>query len=87
MLSVAEEYIRHLNRDTRPHLYGQDWNDEAWAVCKSDMLIKGEDADNVILGDTFTADGFERTSDGNKWTFDYMLANPPFDVEWRQQQK
>lgn len=87
MLSVAEEYIRHLNRDARPHLYGQDWNDEAWAVCKSDMLIKGEDADNVILGDTFTADGFERTSDGNKWTFDYMLANPPFGVEWRQQQK
>lgn len=87
MLSVAEEYIRHLNRDARPHLYGQDWNDEAWAVCKSDMLIKGEDADNVILGDTFTADGFERNADGNKWTFDYMLANPPFGVEWRQQQK
>ena len=87
MLSVAEEYIRHLNRDARPHLYGQDWNDEAWAVCKSDMLIKGEDADNVILGDTFTRDGFDRDSDGNKWTFDYMLANPPFGVEWKQQQK
>lgn len=87
MLSVAEEYIRHLNRDARPHLYGQDWNDEAWAVCKSDMLIKGEDADNIILGDTFTRDGFDRDSDGNKWTFDYMLANPPFGVEWKQQQK
>ena len=87
MLSVAEEYIRHLNRDARPHLYGQDWNDEAWAVCKSDMLIKGEDADNVILGDTFTRDGFDRDSDGKKWTFDYMLANPPFGVEWKQQQK
>ncbi len=77
MLSVAEEYIRHLNRDARPHLYGQDWNDDAWAVCKSDMLIKGEDADNIILGDTFTSDGFDRDSDGNRWTFDYMLANPP----------
>ncbi|RQM93015.1 type I restriction-modification system subunit M [Aeromonas dhakensis] len=87
MLSVAEEYIRHLNRDARPHLYGQDWNDEAWAVCKSDMLIKGEDANNVILGDTFTRDGFDRDSNGNKWTFDYMLANPPFGVEWKQQQK
>ncbi|WP_310599664.1 class I SAM-dependent DNA methyltransferase [Desulfobulbus sp.] len=87
MLSVAEEYIRHLNRDARPHLYGQDWNDEAWAVCKSDMLIKGEDADNIILGDSFTRDGFDRDSDGNKWTFDYMLANPPFGVEWKQQQK
>ncbi|GAB6095617.1 class I SAM-dependent DNA methyltransferase [Desulfatiferula olefinivorans] len=87
MLSVAEEYIRQLNRDARPHLYGQDWNDEAWAVCKSDMLIKGEDSDNIILGDTFTRDGFDRDSDGNTWTFDYMLANPPFGVEWKQQQK
>jgi type I restriction enzyme M protein len=87
MLSVAEKYIRALNADAQPKLFGQDWNDEAWAVCKSDMLIKGEDADNIILGDTFTRDGFERTSDGKKWTFDYMLANPPFGVEWKQQQR
>ncbi len=87
MLSVAEEYIRQLNRDAQPKLFGQDWNDEAWAVCKSDMLIKGEDADNIILGDTFKNDGFDRNSDGMKWTFDYMLANPPFGVEWKQQQK
>lgn len=87
MLSVAEKYIRDLNADAQPKLFGQDWNDEAWAVCKSDMLIKGEDADNIILGDTFTKDGFDRTSDGKKWTFDYMLANPPFGVEWKQQQK
>jgi type I restriction enzyme M protein len=87
MLSVAEEYIRKLNADAQPKLFGQDWNDEAWAVCKSDMLIKGEDADNVILADTFTRDGFDRDNDGNKWTFDYMLANPPFGVEWKQQQK
>ncbi len=87
MLSVAEKYIRDLNADAQPKLFGQDWNDEAWAVCKSDMLIKGEDADNIILGDTFTKDGFDRRSDGKKWTFDYMLANPPFGVEWKQQQK
>ncbi|MDP3480581.1 MAG: class I SAM-dependent DNA methyltransferase [Desulfoprunum sp.] len=87
MLSVAEEYIRNLNKDAQPKLFGQDWNDEAWAVCKSDMLIKGEDADNIIRDDTFTKDGFDRDSDGNKWTFDYMLANPPFGVEWKQQQK
>ena len=60
MLSVAEKYIRDLNADAKPMLFGQDWNDEAWAVCKSDMLIKGEDADNIILGDTFTKDGFDR---------------------------
>ena len=87
MLSVAEKYIRDLNADAQPKLFGQDWNDEAWAVCKSDMLIKGEDADAIVLGDSFTKDGFDRTSDGRKWTFDYMLANPPFGVEWKQQQK
>jgi type I restriction enzyme M protein len=87
MLSVAEKYIRDLNADAQPKLFGQDWNDEAWAVCKSDMLIKGEDADNIVLGDTFTKDGFDRATDGKKWTFDYMLANPPFGVEWKQQQR
>jgi type I restriction enzyme M protein len=87
MLSVAEKYIRDLNADAQPKLFGQDWNDEAWAVCKSDMLIKGEDADNIIRDDTFTKDGFDRTPDGKKWTFDYMLANPPFGVEWKQQQR
>jgi type I restriction enzyme M protein len=85
MLSVAEKYIRDLNREASPHLFGQDLNDEAWAVCRSDMLIKGEDADNIRLGDTFTQDGFDRDPDGRKIAFDYMLANPPFGVEWKQQ--
>jgi type I restriction enzyme M protein len=87
MLSVSEQYIRDLNSEAKPHLFGQDWNDESWAVCKSDMLIKGEDADNIVLGDTFTKDGFDRDAEGRKRTFDYMLANPPFGVEWKQQQK
>jgi type I restriction enzyme M protein len=87
MLSVAESYIRTLNNQANPVLFGQDWNDEAWAVCKSDMLIKGEDADNIRLADTFTQDAFARDADGNRITFDYMLANPPFGVEWKQQQK
>jgi type I restriction enzyme M protein len=81
MLSVSENYIRELNSEANPLLYGQDWNDDAWAVCKSDMLIKGEDADNIILGDTFSKDGFPDEK------FDYMLANPPFGVEWKQQQR
>src|SRR5213595_328660 len=81
MLSVSEKYIRELNSKANPLLYGQDWNDDAWAVCKSDMLIKGEDADNIILGDTFSKDGFPDDK------FDYMLANPPFGVEWKQQQR
>ena len=87
MLSVAEQYIRDLNDEARPFLFGQDWNDEAWAVCKSDMLVKGEDADNIRLGDTFTEDAFEYDDQDRKHTFDYMLANPPFGVEWKQQQQ
>jgi hypothetical protein len=85
MLSVSETYIRNLNRDARPLLFGQDWNDESWAVCRSDMLIKGENADNIRLGDTFTQDGFNRDAEGKKIKFDYVLANPPFGVEWKQQ--
>jgi type I restriction enzyme M protein len=87
MISVTDKHLRDLNADAQPKLFGQDWNDEAWAICKADMLIKGEDAENIILGDTFTKDGFDRTADGKKWTFDYMLANPPFGVEWKQQQR
>ena len=58
MLSVAERYIRDLNADADPHLFGQDWNDESWAICKADMLIKGDDADNIVLGDIFTRGRF-----------------------------
>ena len=87
MLSVAEDYLREHNSAANPILYGQGWNDEAWAVCKSDMLIKGENAERIILGDSFTQDQYARRSDGRKWTFDYMLANPPFGVEWKQQEQ
>jgi type I restriction enzyme M protein len=87
MLSVSEQYIRDLNKKANPILFGQDWNDEAWAVCKSDMLIKGEEADNIKLGDTFTQDAYDRDESGKKITFDYMLANPPFGVTWKQQEK
>jgi type I restriction enzyme M protein len=87
MLSVAEKYIRDLNNEANPLLYGQDWNDEAWAVCRADMLIKGEDADNIALGDTFTKDAHARDEQEQKRRFDYMLANPPFGVEWKQQQR
>ena len=87
MLSASEEYLREHNAQSRPILYGQDYNEESWAVCKSDMLIKGENADNIILGDSFTDDGYQWRRDGRRWTFDYMLANPPFGVEWKQQQR
>ncbi len=81
MLSVAESYIRQLNSQAQPHLFGQDWNDEAYGICRADMLIKGEDSDNIKPDCTFEKDGFPKEK------FDYMLANPPFGVEWKQQQK
>ena len=81
MLSVSENYIRELNSDAQPHLFGQDCNDEAYGICRADMLIKGEDSDNIKPDCTFEKDGFPRDK------FDYMLANPPFGVEWKQQQK
>ena len=86
MLSVAEARLREHNSQSKPMLFGQDLNDEAWAVCRADMLIKGDNADNIILGDTFTEDHYQYRERGRRWTFDYMLANPPFGVEWRQQE-
>ena len=85
MLSGAEDYLRDHNSEALPHLYGQGWNDDAWAVCRSDMLIKGENADNIVHGDTFREDGYPRGGGGGRpSTFDYMLANLPFGVECRR---
>lgn len=81
MLSEAEQYLKKLNEDSQPHLYGQDWNDEAWAICRSDMLIKKHDEEKIQLGDSFTKDAYPEEK------FDYMLANPPFGVSWKQQEK
>ncbi len=85
MLSVSEETIRAGNASANLGLYGQEYNDEAWAICCSDMLIKDEETDHIVLGDTLgdgkTKDGFEGRQ------FHYMLANPPFGVEWKDQQK
>ncbi len=85
MLSVSEETIRAQNDRARLGLYGQEYNDESWAICCSDMLIKDEETDHIILGDTL---GDGKTSDGFPGKqFHYMLANPPFGVEWKDQQK
>jgi type I restriction enzyme M protein len=79
MLSVSEEHLRELNPDARLEVFGQDYNNEAFAVCCSDMMIKGQNPENIKFGDTFTQDGLP----GQK--FDYLLANPPFGVEWKPQ--
>ena len=77
MLSVAEDYVRELNPDARLEVFGQDYNAQAYAICGSDMMIKGQDIDHIAYGDSFTDDRFQHHK------FDYMLANPPFGVEWK----
>jgi type I restriction enzyme M protein len=81
MLSTAYDHLIEMNPKARPVLYGQDINPRSYAMCKSDMIIKGQDVDNIYLGDTLTDDGHA----GRR--FDFLLSNPPFGVEWKTQQK
>jgi len=76
MLSVAEDHIRSFNPDAVVAVYGQELNDETYAVCRSDMMVKGQDAIRIVAGNSFTEDGHPNEK------FDYMLANPPFGVDW-----
>ena len=78
MLSLAGEHLSALNPKARLVMHGQELNGESYAICKADMLIKGQDIGNIIFGNTLSADGL-----GGK-TFDYMLSNPPFGVEWKK---
>lgn len=81
MLSVAEEYLNELNKDAKLEVFGQELNGESYAICKSEMIIKGQRPDNIKFGNSFTQDQLA----DNK--FDYMLANPPFGVEWKKVEK
>lgn len=77
MLSVSEEKVFELNPKARLVMHGQELNPDTFAICKADMLIKGQDINNIVWGNTLSEDGHEGTK------FDYMLANPPFGVEWK----
>ena len=81
MLSVAGEHLASLNPDARLVMYGQELNPESYAICKADMLIKGQDIANIIFGNTLSNDGLHGK------VFDYMLSNPPFGVEWKKIEK
>src|SRR3989344_657478 len=81
MLSVAGEYLAELNPQARLTVYGQELNPESHAICKADMLIKGQDVANIAFGNTLSDDGHPTMK------FDYMLANPPFGVEWKKVEK
>src|SRR5262249_29857733 len=77
MLSVAGEHLAQHNPGARLVMFGQELNPESYAICKADMLIKGQDVANIVFGNTLSADGLP----GKR--FDYMLSNPPFGVEWK----
>lgn len=81
MLSVAEQYLAELNPKAKLEVFGQEINPESYAICKSDMLIKGQNPANIKFGNTFTVDGLEDEQ------FDYMLSNPPFGVDWKKAEK
>ena len=81
MLSVAEEYLHELNSSTELMSFGQELNDQTFAICKADMLIKGNNADFIKDGNTLSDDQFE----GQK--FDYIISNPPFGREWKNEKR
>jgi len=78
MLTVAESYIRDLNPQSQLEVFGQELNPETWAICRSDMMLTGHDPTHIVLGNSFAVDGLPDER------FDYMLANPPFGVEWKK---
>lgn len=80
MLSTGEEFVVAHNSDAKVVLFGQELNDESYAICKADMLIKGQDIANVVSGNTLSEDGHAGR------TFDYMLANPPYGTNWKKVQ-
>jgi type I restriction enzyme M protein len=80
-LSSGSEYVHEMNKDAKLVTFGQELNPESYAICKADMLIKGQEVNNIKYGNTLSDDQLY----GKK--FDYMLSNPPFGVEWKKVQK
>ena len=82
-LSEGEEYIQSISDKVTVSLFGQELNPESYAICKADMLIKGQTVGNIKLGNTLSDDQLS----GSENHFDFMLSNPPFGVEWKKVQK
>ena len=76
MLNISDQHVTGLNSSARLEMFGQELNPETWAIARSDLLIQGQDPDRIVLGNTLSDDGHS----GRK--FDYLLANPPFGVDW-----
>lgn len=78
MLSVADDKIKALNPNASVNLLGQEINPASYAICKADMVVKDQNIENIVLGDTLTKPAFHGR------TFHYGLSNPPFGVDWKQ---
>ena len=81
MLSVGEQYVKELNPKAELKVFGQEINPESYAICKADMLIKGQNPENIKFGNTLSNDQFAEDK------FDYQISNPPFGVDWKKVQK
>lgn len=81
MGSVAQDYVKKLNKTAHLEFFGQEFNEESYAICKADILIKGETARNIAFGNTLSNDAFSDVK------FDYMITNPPYGVEWKPAEK
>lgn len=81
MLACMTDRLKQLNKNVKVDCYGQELNPETYAIAKADMLIKGGDADNFKQGDTLDDDKFKG------YTFDYIISNPPFGIDWKKQKK
>lgn len=81
MLSLAEEHLLGQNPDAKLNLYGQEYNPQSYAICKSDLLAKGHYATNIAFGNTLTDDAFKGRQ------FDFCMSNPPYGVDWKQYAK
>ncbi|MBY0221778.1 type I restriction-modification system subunit M [Sporosarcina aquimarina] len=81
MGSVAQEFLKELNPTADLEFFAQEINEESYAICKADILIKGEEAKNIRFGNTLSNDAFPNMK------FDYMITNPPYGVEWKPAQK
>ncbi len=78
MLSIAQDYLLEYNPQAHLEVYGQEVNPETYAICRSDMMLKAQATANIVYGNSFSEDGHQGR------TFDYLLANPPFGVEWKK---
>ncbi|MQR93696.1 type I restriction-modification system subunit M [Fictibacillus phosphorivorans] len=81
MGSVAQEYLKEMNPTAELEFFAQEINEESYAICKADTLIKGEEAKNIRFGNTLSNDAFTNMK------FDYLITNPPYGVEWKPSEK